>query len=122
MPCPNSARERCRTVAFRVTEKQAHALDMRVKASGLNKQDYILSKLMDEEVVVRPSSRLHKALKGIMGNIYAQLLRIRAGEPLSGELEHAIGLPSKEFAEMKPGDAPADIDRESEAIWNMGRE
>lgn len=68
MPCPNSARERCRTVSFRVTEKQTEALDMRVRASGLNKQDYILAKLMDEEVVVRPSSRLHKALKGIMGD------------------------------------------------------
>lgn len=64
MPCPNSARERCRTVAFRVTERQAEDLNLRVKASGLNKQDYILAKLMDEEVVVRPSSRLHKAPQG----------------------------------------------------------
>lgn len=122
MPCPNSARERCRTVAFRITEKQANALDMRVKASGLNKQDYILAKLMDEEVVVKPSSRLHKALKDIMGDIYAQLLRIRAGEPLGVELEEAIALIAKEFTDMKPGDAPADIDRETEAIWHMGRE
>ena len=122
MPCLNSARERCRTVAFRVTEKQADALDMRVKASGLNKQDYILSKLMDEEVVVRPSSRLHKALKDIMGDIYAQLLRIRAGEPLGEELEGVIALLAKEFTDMKPGDATAGIDREAEAIWNMGRE
>ncbi len=122
MPCPNSARERCRTVAFRVTEKQADALDLRVKASGMNKQDYILSKLMDEEVVVKPSSRLHKALKGIMGDLYAQLLRIRAGEPLSEELERMIVLLAKEFIDMKPGDAPADIDKETEAIWSMGRE
>lgn len=57
-----------------------------------------------------------------MGDIYAQLLRIRAGEPLSDELEHAISLLSKEFAEMKPGEAPADIDKEAEAIWNMDRE
>lgn len=122
MPCPNSARERCRTVSFRVTDKQAEALDMRVRASGLNKQDYILAKLMDEEVVVRPSSRLYKALKGIMGGIYAQLLRIRSGEPLNDELEHAISLLSKEFIGMKSGDAPADIDKEAETIWNMGRE
>lgn len=50
------------------------------------------------------------------------MLRIRAGEPLGEELEGAIALLAKEFIDMKPGDAPADIDRESEAIWNMGRE
>lgn len=108
-------------MAFRVTEKQADALDMRVKASGLNKQDYILSKLMDEEVVVRPSSRLHKALKDIMGDIYAQLLRIRSGEPLSEEVEHAITLLASEFVDMKPGEASADIDKEVETIWSMER-
>ncbi len=97
-------------------------LDLRVKASGLTKQDYILAKLMDEEVIVRPSSRLHKALKDSMGNIYAQLLRIRAGEALSNQLEHAITLLAEEFADMKLGDAPADIDREAETIWNLGRE
>lgn len=122
MPCENSARNRSKTVAFRMTEKQAEMLDLRVKASGLTKQDYIFAKLMDEEVCVKPSSRLHKALKDIMGGIYAQLLRIRAGEALSEELEHAIALLADEFTDMKPGDAPADIDREAETIWNMGRE
>lgn len=121
MPCPNSARERCRTVGFRLTEKQADALDLRVKASGLTKQDYILSKLMDESVIVKPSSRLYKALRDVMGDIYAQLLRIRAGEALSDELEHAISLLANEFVDMKPGEAPADVDREAETIWNMGR-
>lgn len=121
MPCKNSARERNRTVAFRLTEKQAEMLDLRVKASGMNKQDYILAKLMDEEVIVRPSSRLHKALKDIMGNIYAQLLRIRAGEPLSEDLEQALRLLAKEYADLEPEEPPADVDREAEAIWNISR-
>ncbi|WP_431978845.1 plasmid mobilization protein [Raoultibacter massiliensis] len=45
MPCKNSARVRSRTVAFRLSEEQAKELDLRVKASGLTKQDYILAKL-----------------------------------------------------------------------------
>lgn len=73
MPCPNSARGRSRTVAFRLTEKQAEALDLRVRASGMNKQDYIQAKLMDESVIVKPSSRLHKELKSIMGDILCSI-------------------------------------------------
>ncbi len=67
IPRPNSAREGCRTEAYRITKRQAEALALRERVSELNNQNYILAELIDEEVVVRPFSRLHKALKGIMG-------------------------------------------------------
>ncbi|MEQ3363428.1 hypothetical protein [Raoultibacter massiliensis] len=70
-------------------------------------------------MVVKPSSRLYKALKDIMGDIYAQLLRIHAGSDLSPSIEYTISLLAKEFPAMKPGDARAEIDEEKDSIWNM---
>lgn len=63
MTCQNSARERFRQVAFRVTQEQADAIDRMVALSGMTKQDYIAARLLDEEVTVVPSTRVIKALK-----------------------------------------------------------
>lgn len=47
-----SGRWRNRTVAFRVSEEEARQLDMLVSISGLTKQDYITSKLLDRRVTI----------------------------------------------------------------------
>lgn len=66
MPCPNSARKRSKTMAFRLTPGEHAILCERIALSGLDRQEYIYRKLMDMEVVVQPSVRVHKALKDSM--------------------------------------------------------
>ena len=87
MPCPNSARKRSKTMAFRLTPEEHAVLCERIALSGLDRQEYIHRKLMDMEVVVKPSVRVYKALSESMAGIYQQLLRIRTGGALNDEME-----------------------------------
>lgn len=122
MPCPNSARKRNKTMAFRLTPEEHALLCERITISGLNRQEYIYRKLMDMEVVVKPSVRVHKALKESMGRIYQQLLRIRAGGTLSGQMETVIEILAEEFSELGPATEESEIDKETKNIWNLTRD
>ncbi|MEG2933610.1 MAG: hypothetical protein RR842_08525 [Gordonibacter sp.] len=55
-----AGRRRNRTVAFRVSEEEAAQIDAFVALSGLSKQEYCASRLLQKEVTVKPSSRLQK--------------------------------------------------------------
>lgn len=75
------------TVAFRMSPEEAALLDAQVGLSGLTKQDYIVNRLLDREVVVVPSSRVHRALRESMGAVYRELRRLRSGSDIGPELE-----------------------------------
>ena len=49
-------------VAFRVSKEEGEAIDEAVALSGHSKQDYIISKLLNREVVVEKSPRTYKLL------------------------------------------------------------
>ena len=76
----SKGRWRNRTVAFRVSQREWEMIDCMVSLSGLQKQDYILRKLMDWEVTIQGSSRIYKALKVQMIKIYQELKRLETGE------------------------------------------
>lgn len=122
MPCPNSARKRSKTMAFRVSPEEYERITNLAKLSGMDKQDFIMAKLMDHEIVVRPSTRVYKALKDAMAEIYQQLLRIRAGGELDASMEETIGLLAKFFDGLAPAaDTTSNIDRECESVWDLER-
>ena len=74
-------RWRGHTVAFRMSPEENADLDVRVKISGLTKQDYILRRLTERDVVVYGSPRVYKALRNQMTEILEELKRIDyAGE------------------------------------------
>lgn len=50
-------------VAFRISKEEGEAIDEAVALSGHSKQDYIISKLLNREVVVEKSPRTYKLLK-----------------------------------------------------------
>lgn len=56
-------RRRNRNVGFRVSEEEAKLLDNLVELSGLAKQDYILRRLLNREIVVQGNPKVFKALK-----------------------------------------------------------
>ena len=66
-------RGRNKTVAFRVSEEEAKLLNDLVALSGLTKQEYIMRRLLDREVVVQGNPRVYKALKNQMARIYEEL-------------------------------------------------
>lgn len=122
MPGLNRDRTCPKTMAFRLTEEEHKLLCRKIEISGLTRQEYILDKLLDMEVVVKPSVRVHKALEKSMADIYQQLLRIRAGGALSDRMESVIQMLAEEFHDLKPAAEEAQVDKENESLWNLERE
>ena len=57
-------RFRGKIVSFRCSEEENAALDVAVQLSGLTKQDYIISRGLQRDIVVKPNPRVYKeALK-----------------------------------------------------------
>ena len=79
----NHNRWRSRTVAFRVSEEEAQQLDVAVKLSGLTKQDYITTRLLNRDIVVQGNPRVYKALREQFGAVLQELRRIDAGNAAS---------------------------------------
>ena len=67
-------------VSFRMSPEERDDLNVRVKLSGLTKQDYIIKRLLEREVIVIPSSRLYKAMREQMTEILSELKRIENGK------------------------------------------
>ena len=74
----SKGRWRNRNVGFRVSEEEAKLLDDLVELSGLAKQDYILRRLLNREVVVQGNPKVFKALKNQMTQIYEELKRLES--------------------------------------------
>ena len=83
----SKGRWRNRNVGFRVSEEEAKLLVDLVELSGLAKQDYILRRLLNREVVVQGNPKVFKALKHQMTQIYEELKRL---EKVSNDNEELI--------------------------------
>ena len=73
-------RWRNKTVAFRVSPEEDALIETAVKLSGLTKQDYILRRLQERDIVVQGNPKVYKALKDELKKVLEELQRIEAGE------------------------------------------
>lgn len=85
-------RWRNKTVAFRISPEEDEQLEIAVRLSGLTKQDYIIRRLQDREVVVQGNPRVYKALRNELAAVLAELQRISSGEAVGGDLLDTIHL------------------------------
>ena len=69
-------RWRNKTVAFRMSPEEAKLLDEFVKLSGLNKQDYLISRVLLRDVIVQGNPRVYKALRNELMDLTNQLKNI----------------------------------------------
>lgn len=69
-------RWRNKTVSFRMSPEEAKLLDEFVKLSGLNKQDYLINRALQREVVVQGNPRVYKALRNELIDLTNQLKNI----------------------------------------------
>lgn len=83
-------RWRNKTVAFRVSEEEAKLLNDLVALSGLTKQEYIMRRLLDRDVVVQGNPRVYKALKNQMARIYEELKRLEKCSEENDELLYTL--------------------------------
>lgn len=85
------------TVAFRVSQEENEDLNNRVKLSGLTKQDYIMKRLSERDIVVQGNTRVFKALRNKMTEILEELKRIENGTNISEELLETIKIVAKTY-------------------------
>lgn len=82
----HQGRWRNKVVAFRMSPEEDEVLEVKVRLSGLSKQDYIISRLLDKEIVVVGNPKVFKGLKKQMGLILEELKRIEAGQIMDEDL------------------------------------
>lgn len=96
-------RWRNKTVAFRVSSEEDEQIETAVRLSGLTKQDYIIKRLQEKEIVVVGNPRVYKALKNELARVIVELKRIEAGGNVSDELLETIELITRTMQGMKDG-------------------
>ena len=70
----NHNRWRNKTVAFRVSAEEDLQLETLVKLTGLTKQDYIIRRLLERDVVVQGNPKVYKALRDQLSAVLDELL------------------------------------------------
>ena len=88
----NHNRWRNKTVAFRVSPEEDTQIETAVQLTGLTKQDYIIRRLLNRDVVVQGNPRVYKALRDQLAAVLDELRRIEAGEGISDELLDTINM------------------------------
>ena len=73
----NHNRLRSKIVAFRMSPEEAKLLDDFVSISGLNKQDYLISRVLQTDVIVRGNPRVYKGLRNKLDDVYNELVRMQ---------------------------------------------
>lgn len=140
MPCENSTRKRSKTMAFRCTPEEHKLICEMAAWSGMNRQDYIIAKLTDAQVEVRPSVSVQKALRDSMAEL-AKEVRLAASygelpEPLQQRVELVMGFflalgegandsVPEQLQQVAPLEEPAtavmDAGSDTASIFGMGR-
>ena len=84
-------------VSFKVSPEESEDLNRRVKLSGLNKQDYIIKRLSERDVIVQGNPRVFKALRNQMTEILSELRRIETASEISDEFLAVIEVVAKTY-------------------------
>ena len=89
------------TVAFRVSPEEDEQIERLVRLTGLTKQDYIMRRLTEQDVVVQGNPRVFATLQREMRAVLDELSRLEAGNNPSEELIEVITMISRIMAGMK---------------------
>ena len=120
MPCENSARKRSKTMAFRCTPEEHKLICEMTAWSGMNRQDYIIAKLTDTQVEVRPSVSVQKALKDSMAELAKEVRLAASYSELSESLQQRVEHVMRFFLALgEPIDSRVDVASQEESFPAM---
>lgn len=85
-------RHRNKTVAFRVSPEEWEQFETAARLSGLSKQEYLISRMYERDIVVQGNPRVYKALRNELAKVLEQLQRLTTAEELDSELLGTITL------------------------------
>lgn len=79
-------RWRNKTVAFRMSPEEDEQLEKYVALSGLTKQDYIIKRLQEKDIIVVANPRVYKALRNQLNSVLDELHRLESISVKNDEL------------------------------------
>ena len=77
-------------MAFRMSPEENELLNQLVSLSGLTKQDYIIVRLLNKDVIVEGNPRVYKALRNQLTDVCAQLRRLESAAGVDDDLRTVI--------------------------------
>lgn len=93
----NKGRWRNVIISFRMSPQERDDLNVRVKLSGLTKQNYIIKRLSERDIVVQPNTRVYKALRNQMAEILSELKRTESGGNIDSDLRDIIEITAQTY-------------------------
>ncbi len=78
-------RWRSKTVSFRMSPEENALLDSYARLSGMTKQDYMIARLLQKEIVVQGNPRVYKALHNQLDAVLMELRRIESAGQMEPE-------------------------------------
>ena len=75
-------RWRSKPITFRMSPEENAELDMRVRLSGLTKQEYLVSRALQREVHVYANPKVRKEMSAQLEKVFIELNRVSAGETI----------------------------------------
>lgn len=100
-------RMRSKTVAFRMSPEEADLLQRYADMSGMTKQDYLISRVLQREVTVVPNKRMQLYMEENMLYVFKELRRLDTGQVLPRDLSELVGMLSGIFAALGGEDEAA---------------
>lgn len=83
--CDRCNRWRSKTVSFRMSPEENALLDSYARLSGMTKQDYMIARLLQKEIVVQGNPRVYKALRNQLDAVLVELRRIESAGQMEPE-------------------------------------
>lgn len=77
--CDEHGRLRSKTCAFRVSPEEYRQIEEAVSISGMNKQDYLLSKALDRQIIVQGNCKVHRAVCDRVDEVLNALKKLECG-------------------------------------------
>ncbi len=84
-------RWRSKTVGFRVSPEEWEQFEIAVSLSGLTKQEYLIHRIQDREIVVQGNPRVYKALRNQLVKVLEELKEMQT-TPIDKALLETINL------------------------------
>ena len=78
-------RWRSKTVSFRMSPEENALLDSYARLSGMTKQDYMIARLLQKEIVVQGNPRVYRALRNQLDAVLMELRRIESAGQVEPE-------------------------------------
>lgn len=97
-------RWRSKTIAFRVSPEENEQICALAMLSGMTKQDYLISRTMNRDVVVMGNPRVHKALRRQIEQLILEFQQLVDASTLSPETVTVLEYLTRIYDGMKTED------------------